>query len=199
MIKLQVQFSTNADKLGDMKFVQVKRTDKVALYKRLYPDGHIHSFEVFEVLTVKAGAKLPNGAVVAEDYEKYCTSNSKNAHFCADETQALVRYNELIAKIANRTVENVTDEVTAGEAVETLVSGVITSGKRGRKAVVRPEIVIPTTETFTLKDILALNSSWTQPTLYLAVKNHKGIKTVGTQPNNGGRGKPAVLYGVMTQ
>ena len=193
MIKLQTQFTTNADKTGDMTFEQVKRTSRVAMYKRTYPNGKLHSYEVFEIFVVKAGAKLPNGCVVAEDYEKYCTANSRNAYFCSSEARALIRYKELIAQIANRTIDNVTAETTVGEVVET--SGNVTRGKRGRKSVVRPEIVIPTTPTFTINDILKLNSSWTKPTLYLAVKSHSGIKFVGTKQNVGCRGKATNLYG----
>ena len=198
MIKLQTLFKMNADKTGEMTFEQVKRTDKVALYKRTYPDGRLHSYEVFEIFIVKAGAKLPNGVVVAEDYEKYCTANSRNAYFCNSEFRALIRYNELISQIAERTIINVADENTVSDDAETLVSEIVTTGKRGRKPVVRPALVFPTSKTWTMRELVTLNNAhWNQPTAYIELQKlikTNLIKISGEQNNTGNKGKPAKLY-----
>jgi hypothetical protein len=71
MKSLQKTFQTNADKMGTHQFTLIKRTSTVAMYRRDWLDGKLHSYEVFKVKTVKAGAPLPGGSFVQEDYESY--------------------------------------------------------------------------------------------------------------------------------
>jgi len=190
---LEKSFIKNCDGLGDHQFTYIKHHGNVYMYRRDYMDGKLHSYEVFESQLVKEGAALPNGETVKQGYMKYVTSNSRagTAYFCNEKGSADVRYDELIKKVEGRNTE--TTEDTTEEGVTTIV----TKGKRGRKAVARPEIVLPTSKSFTMKDLLAINKEWNQPTLYLAVKKSSKIKVVGTQPNSGGRGKPAVTYSAV--
>ncbi len=72
MKTLEKQFVFNADKCGDQIFTQVKREGNVCMYRRQkIAGGPIQSFEVFVTKVVKAGAPLPGGGQVAEDYEQY--------------------------------------------------------------------------------------------------------------------------------
>ena len=208
MIKLQEKFTKNADQTGDMNFEQVRRTDRVAMFKRSYLDGRDHSYEVFEVMTVKAGAKLPNGEVVPEDYEKYVTANSRpgTAFFCRDEVAADARFKELVVKIGARTEDTTLALVTDGdvgfpvgkliEVVGSMVE-VKPKGRPGRPATPRPDVQFPTTEQWTMKDLLGLNSAWTQPLLYFKLKDaiKNGILSEVGQIASG-RGKPAKIYAI---
>jgi hypothetical protein len=185
MKTLELSFTANVDKTGSMQFNQVKRDGNVALYERKYPDGRTHSFEVFEVKTIKAGAKLPNGEVVAEDYERYPGSAAfgKSAYSVNSQERADVRFEQLKVYVAGKQ--------TATDDDEPVVS------KAGRKAVIRPEIVFPEVNPWKMKDLLALNPVWTQPLLYLALQKAitGGVaKCVGELKVAGARGKPAKLY-----
>ncbi len=71
MKKLEKSFVGNYDRVGNTRFVQVKRTSDVAMYRRENMDGSLRSFEVFIVKNRKKGDALPNGAVEKEDRECY--------------------------------------------------------------------------------------------------------------------------------
>tara|TARA_R110000868_G_scaffold404172_1_gene682076 strand:- start:1112 stop:1459 length:348 start_codon:yes stop_codon:yes gene_type:complete len=73
---LKKEFVSNVDHCGDHKFVQLKRTNSIAVYARYKMDGWIFGYEVFKIKTVKAGSPLPNNTVVAEDYESYPGKNA---------------------------------------------------------------------------------------------------------------------------
>ena len=198
MKTLQTKFEANVDKTGVNTFEQIKRTNEVALYKRTRPTG-TEVFEVFIIKVVPKGAKLPGGAVVAEEYESYpgAASFGKSAYFCTNEDRADAHFGALVEKVANRTetLESAAFVSTVGEDVE--VSLEEPGCKRGRKAVIRPAIVFPTTEQWTMKDLVGINSEagWNQPLLYLAIKNNPQVVEVGEV--KGGRGKPAKIYKVL--
>ena len=193
MKTLQLTFVSNNDATGDATFTQLKRTDKVALYKRVWNARPTHvAYEAFEVKVIQEGAALPGGNFVKETYEVYPGANAfgKTAYCCATEWQGEARFDELVKRINDR-------GSVAEDVVEAVESGPVVKGKRGRPSVSRPAVIVPETEKFTMKEILALNPSYTQPSLYLAVKADSRIKAVGTQANSGGRGKPSVLYGLV--
>ena len=104
MKKLQETFVMNADKCGNHNFTQIRRENGIALYRRnRVNDNRFHSFEVFIVRIVKAGASLPGGGSVVEDYEQYPGSSTfgrtawsisgreENALACANK-----KFNELL-------------------------------------------------------------------------------------------------------
>lgn len=102
MIRLEEKFVKNADFTGEHTFTLVKRTEDVALYSRHKEDGALFGYEVFLVKIVKEGAKLPNGTVVEESYEKYATKNTigPSGYFCSNIESALKRYDQLLVKAA---------------------------------------------------------------------------------------------------
>ncbi len=224
MKKLELSFETNADQTGKMRFIQLERCDTVALYRRDRLDGTTFSYELFKIKVVKAGTKLPNGKVVEEDYEKYPTKHNFGvwAWEFKSLTIAVNNYNRVKQDIADAAesdliatadietpdesemvtldratgeiIGGVTESVTIGE--NTLEVETVSTGKRGRKAAVRPEIKYPSV-TFTMKDLLSVNAEWSQPLLYIklqeAISENK-IMDLGNVPNHSGRGKPAKQY-----
>lgn len=69
---LEKTFEMNADKCGNHTFTQVRREGNVCMYRRnRVTNNRLHSVEVFLAKVIKAGAKLPGGGVVMEDYEQY--------------------------------------------------------------------------------------------------------------------------------
>ena len=186
------EFSANNDGSGVCKFALVKKDDatNTMIYSRTWPTGH-SEFETFIPKFIKAGSPLPGGNTVQEDYFAYPGSAAfgRTAYSCTNLERAEVRFTELVTAAANKALVN-------EDVVEDLTSNKVTTGKRGRPAVSRPVVVIPTTTTFTMKEILTVNPAYTGPSLYLAVKGDARIKVVGSQPNSGGRGKPSVVYGL---
>lgn len=75
MIQLQKEFIKNVDCCGDHKFIQVYREDNFAIYERRRLTGEYFAHEIFKIVTIKAGAKLPGNLVVEEDYERYPSKN----------------------------------------------------------------------------------------------------------------------------
>ena len=71
MKKLQKEFTANYDKVGNNKFVQLRKEDGVAMYERLNMDGTHRIYEVFIVKVVEKGTPLPGGNKVQETYEQY--------------------------------------------------------------------------------------------------------------------------------
>jgi hypothetical protein len=192
MKTLEKTFTANYDKTGSMQFTEQKREGNVACYERKYPDGRLHSYEVFEVKVIKAGAKLPNGAVVAEDYERYpgAASFGKGAYSVNTQERADFRYEELKTTLSNRPPAEVNAD---GDEV-------VVVRKAGRKAVIRPEMTFPEAEKWTMKDLLALNPAYTPPLLYVALQKKiaaKVVQCVGEQRVAGARGKPAKIYSLV--
>lgn len=99
MITLEKEFVSNYDKSGNNKFIQVKRNNKAAVYRREKMDGKIVGFEVFKIKVQPAGTKFPNGVVTTEDQEKYPTANvfGKWAWFVNSEIRANVWFDRISA------------------------------------------------------------------------------------------------------
>lgn len=116
---LQPVFLTNADGCGDHIFTQIKRSGNVCLYRRnKASDGRIMAYEVIITKTIKAGAPLPGGSVVANDYENYPGKSQfgKAAWFCVDEQSAddkfekLIKDTTVLVSIVEVSTEEVKDE-----------------------------------------------------------------------------------------
>jgi len=109
---LRVDFTTNADKMGDTDFHQLRKEKNVALYRRHTLTGALVGFEVFQVKTVPAGTLLPNGVTVQENYESYPRSKSfgKTAWFIFGpdaESRANLRFEKLLTESVTEMAEEV--------------------------------------------------------------------------------------------
>ena len=178
---LRTEFVANYDKCGDNKFIQVKLTDKSAVYRREYMDGRLKSFEVFKIKVVEAGAPLPNGKVVEESYVVYPGGQSfgKTAWEYKNLAAAMDKFNELEAVVK-----------------QPVVAGV--KGKRGRQAVARPDLIFPNSH-FTMNDILKLNVLYSKPTMYVTLSKllaNGKLKVVDKIRPSNGRGKAMNVFSV---
>ena len=183
MKKLEKTFVGNYDRVGNTRFVQVKRTKEVAMYRRENMDGSVRSYEVFLVKTRKKGDALPNGAVEKEDRECYPGTSAfgRIAYDCKTEDQAETRYDELIER-AKDLLEAQEESVKTGKRV-----------KVSRKKKV--DVKLPSGK-FTMKMLMS-EYQLPQPTLYLIVKKwiaEAKVGVVDSVRNESGRGKPALVY-----
>ncbi len=180
MKTLEYTFVSNQDQMGNMNFKQVRREGDVAMYERSWPNGDFHSYEVFIVQSVKAGAKLPNGASVKETYERYPTKNAfgKTAYAIVAKVNADERFEELKEDVKYKKENPGT--------------------RRGRKSKATAEVIVPS-GSFTMFDLTEKNfkNGWTKPRLYLKLQElikDGTVKCIGDQPNVRRRGKPAKVY-----
>lgn len=193
---LQEEFKSNVDQTGLQTFKQIKISDAAAIYQRIRSDGTTHSFEAFKIKVVKAGAKLPGGLTVQEDYVSYPGKNSfgKTAYSCKSLSAAEARYDELIKKASDAEAEAdevLVDEVIGGEKVKSEKSS--TGGKRGRKAIDRSSIKVPK-DKFTIKQLELLNPTLSFALLYQHIRGLLGIEYKISGTITGGRGKPKIIY-----
>jgi len=183
MKKLEKSFVGNYDRVGNTRFVQVKRTNTVAMYRREHMDGQLKSYEVFLVKTRKKGDALPNGAVEKEDRECYPGTSAfgRIAYDCKTESQAEERYDELI----NRAQE-------LSDAKEESVK----TGKKVRpKKQKKVDVVLPKGK-FTMKMLVA-ETGMSQPVLYIMLQNlvKQGVvQEVERVRVEGQRGRATVVY-----
>lgn len=183
MKKLEKSFVGNYDRVGNTRFVQVKRTDDVAMYRRENMDGSIRSYEVFLVKNRKKGDALPNGAVEKEDRECYpgTAMFGRIAYDCKTEEQAETRYDELIERAVELKAAAAESKATGKRVI-----------RRNKKKV---DIQLPKGK-FTMKMLIA-ETGMTQPVLYLIVQNLiKTGKVVEVERIRveGQRGKASVVY-----
>jgi hypothetical protein len=191
MKTLEKTFVMNADKCGNHTFTQVRREGNVCLYRRnRLSDGRYSCFEVFITKVVKAGAPLPGGGQVAEDYEQYpgAASFGRTAwSICGVEAvaerRALTIFDELV-KGKTKTVEV---EETGGEEAETMPVARVVKGEVTLKLPEKP---------FTQKELAAYNGFDNYKIVYSDLQKmllNGTLKVVGTR--EAGRGKPAKLFG----
>lgn len=183
MKKLEKTFVGNYDRVGNTRFVQVKRTREVAMYRRENMDGSVRSYEVFLVKTRKKGDALPNGAVEKEDRECYPGTSAfgRIAYDCKTEDQAETRYEELIER-AKDLLEAQEESVKTGKRV-----------KVSRKKKV--DVVLPKGK-FTMKMLVA-ETGMSQPVLYIMLQNlvKQGVvQEVERVRVEGQRGRATVVY-----
>lgn len=187
MKKLEKQFVMNADKVGDNKFIQVKRTDDVAMYRRERLDGEIKGYEVFIVKRRHKGDPLPGGQVEKEDRECYPGANAfgKIAYDCRTEEAAEERYEQMIRKAKD-------SQDAKEEAART--------GKpnKGRRSKAKVSVPLPKDKRFTMKLLMQM-TQYSQPQLYPILQQwvKSGVVTVVGKEKAEGRGKPSLVYEVV--
>lgn len=175
MKMLEKTFQASNDGNEIHTYTQLKRTDKVAMYKRERVSGKVYGYEVFEIKTIKKGAKLPNGKVEEEDREAYPGGKSfgkKNSYFCNSEHRAEVRYEEVVESIDSRQQNNDEDN---------------------------EDFQFPDGN-FTINDLCELNPSYGKPNIYADIQKmiKDGlVKKVGEMSNSSGRGKKMIVYTVV--
>ena len=191
MKKLQKEFTGNFDRVGNTKFIQIKKENGVAIYERQNMDGSTRSYEVFIVKTVLKGTPLPNGKFVEESYQAYpgCAAFGKTAYDCKTIDSAEKRFDELVKKVK--------DSADAKE--EAAKTG--TPVKRGRKAGPKMNVKMPFNKGS--KFTIGMLSTYTGiNTVYIrkAVTewlNDSVISVNGSVKNETGRGKPSTEYVVV--
>jgi len=186
MKKLEKSFVGNYDRVGNTRFVQVKRTSDVAMYRRENMDGSVRSYEVFLVKMRKKGDPLPNGAVEKEDRECYPGSAvfGRIAYDCKTEDQAEARYEELIERAVELKAAAAESKATGKRVV-----------RRNKKKV---DIQLPKGK-LTMKMLVA-ETGMTQPVLYLILQNlikEGKVVEVERVRVEGQRGKASVVYSVV--
>lgn len=201
MKQIPTTFQSNNDKCGIATYTLVEKDEQTGtyLYERKFPN--YTAWEVFTAKIVKAGSPLPNGTTVQEDYVQYPGSSlfgKGSAYSCNSLERAEIRFLELIDRAKGLMgISTPVSETDVDEKSDEVEVGVVHRGGKGRKAAVRPAIEFPS-KTFKMKELLELNKDgWTQGTLYIEVQKLLGNNTLqvaGTEKNEGGRGKKAVLY-----
>lgn len=179
---LEKEFTQNADKRGNNKFVQVKRNDTAAIYRRYAMDGRPLEFEVF---TIRQAGGCEIFGKHYDRYEAYpgAAAFGKTAWSTPFEDRA------------NEIFEMLTKGDKPGQSTEPSVVRVKNvGGKRGRKRVVRLAVVLPKKK-FCMKELLSLNTTWSHPTLYFELRRMiKAKKVVEADRVSMGRGRPTVFY-----
>lgn len=190
MKKLQKEFTANYDRVGNTKFVQIKKENGVAIYERQNMDGSLRSYEVFVVKVVEKGTPLPGGNTVQETYEQYpgCAAFGKTAYDCKSIDSAEKRFDELVKKV--KTSNDAKEEsIKTGKPI-----------KRGRKASAKMNVKMPLNKGS--KFTISMLSTYTGINTVFIRKavnewlSSGAIITSGTVKPEGGRGKPAIEYTV---
>jgi hypothetical protein len=188
MKKLQKEFTANYDRVGNTKFIQIKKENGVAIYERQNMDGSFRSYEVFVVKVVPKGTALPGGNSVQETYEQYpgCAAFGKTAYDCKTIASAEERFDELVKKV----------KCSNDAKEESIKTGVPV--KRGRKASTKMNVkmTLKKDSKFTIN---MLNTYTGVNTVYIrkAVNEwlESGVITInGTVKSENGRGKPSIEY-----
>ena len=188
MKKLQKEFTGNFDRVGNTKFIQLKKENGVAIYERQNMDGSTRSYEVFIVKVIEKGTALPGGNSVQETYEQYpgCAAFGKTAYDCKTIASAEERFDELVKKV----------KCSNDAKEESIKTGVPV--KRGRKASTKMNVkmTLKKDSKFTIN---MLNTYTGVNTVYIrkAVNEwlESGVITInGTVKPESGRGKPSIEY-----
>ena len=188
MKKLQKEFTANYDRVGNTKFIQIKKENGVAIYERQNMDGSFRSYEVFVVKVIEKGTALPGGNSVQETYEQYpgCAAFGKTAYDCKTIASAEERFDELVKKV----------KCSNDAKEESIKTGVPV--KRGRKASTKMNVkmTLKKDSKFTIN---MLNTYTGVNTVYIrkAVNEwlESGAITVsGVVKSENGRGKPSIEY-----
>ena len=188
MKKLQKEFTGNFDRVGNTKFIQLKKENGVAIYERQNMDGSTRSYEVFIVKVIEKGTALPGGNSVQETYEQYpgCAAFGKTAYDCKTIASAEERFDELVKKV----------KCSNDAKEESIKTGVPV--KRGRKASTKMDVKM-TLKKDSKFTISMLNTYTGVNTVYIrkAVNEwlESGVITInGTVKSENGRGKPSIEY-----
>jgi len=187
MKQLETQFVSGEGgfSIDPLTYTQIVRSDKAAIYSRSR-DGRIKDYEVIKIRVLKKGTKIFQ-KVLEDDEEQYATTSlwGKFGWSFGNLTSAQNKY----------------DELNTEPVVEETVEGYDAEPKRGRTAKVRGEVSYPTTDKWTVKDILTINLDYDQPTISLFLKKQiegNKVKLVGqVEKADGQRGKSANLYSLV--
>jgi hypothetical protein len=200
---LETQFISGAGGYSSdpLTYTQVARNDNFAVYERSR-DGKVKDYEVFRIKVLKAGTCIFQ-QVLAEDEEQYATSSSfgKTAWSFTGgigaKGVAMAKFDSL-TKAWNEPDEEETPDTE--ENFKNLVNVALGTEprRRGRQAIERPDLVFPSTETWTMKDLLALNPApWSQPLAYVELQKRiesGEVVEAGRIFPPGGRGRASVVY-----
>lgn len=178
----------NADKCGNHTFTQVRREKNVAAYRRnKVTNNHFEGFEVFLIKVVKAGAALPGGGKVAEDYEQYPGSSAFGKHAWSiggAEKDAEKRAMKLFDSLLKTEIPVVVEAET--EETETVPVARVVRGEVTLKLPDNP---------FTQRELAAANDLENYKAVYSDLQKmlKSGVlKVVGEK--QAGRGKAAKLF-----
>ena len=190
MKKLQKEFTGNFDRVGNTKFIQIKKENGVAIYERQNMDGSTRSYEVFIVKVIEKGTALPGGNSVQETYEQYpgCAAFGKTAYDCKTIVSAEERFDELVKKV----------KCSNDAKEESIKTGVPV--KRGRKASVKMNVkmTLKKDSKFTI-NMLTTYTGVNIVYIRKAVNEwlESGVITIsGVVKPESGRGKPSIEYTV---
>jgi hypothetical protein len=190
MKKLQKEFIGNFDRVGNTKFIQLKKENGVAIYERQNMDGSFRSYEVFVVKVIEKGTALPGGNSVKETYEQYpgCAAFGKTAYDCKTIVSAEERFDELVKKV----------KCSNDAKEESIKTGVPV--KRGRKASVKMNVkmTLKKDSKFTI-NMLTTYTGVNIVYIRKAVNEwlESGVITIsGVVKPESGRGKPSTEYTV---
>jgi len=176
---LKKEFIHNADKCGDNKFVQIKRQDGVAMYQRFDLENNSKGYEVFLIKVIKEGTPLPNGSCVEESYERYPGSAQFGKTAFAPYT--LKSANDHFNKLLKRYSDTSTP-------------------KRGRQSKYADVTVTVPIGKFTMKqwvDESGCDYFFLRKKIKPLIKTGK-VKKVGEQKNSKGKGKPQIVYQLIS-
>ena len=186
MKQLDTEFVSGIDGFSatPLTYKQIVRNANYAIYQRSR-DGVVKDYEVIKIRVLKQGTQIFQN-IIEEDTEQYAVTSSwgRCGWSFGNLTAAQNKYIDLT------NAQNAIEEVE-GYDVNAPV-------KRGRTAKVRAEVTYPTTDKWTVSDILTINLDYDRPTISLFLKkqieNNK-VKLVGhAEKSDGQRGKPANIY-----
>lgn len=175
---LEKKFVKNCEGVGDTTFEQIKKQSvgsvNVYIYNRYKENKSFNKFEVFIAKQRFKGQPLPAGNVEAEDREQYPTANAFG--FTAKEANTLIAAESFFKEFVKKA-----------------------NAKEGDESPKRAGLDYPKGN-FSMKDLLAKNSDWSQPSAYIQVRKDidaKVVKEVGRVKSESGRGKPSVVYHII--
>lgn len=189
MKKLEKKFVMNADKVGNNNFVQLKRSDGVAMYERSDMDKRIKSYEVFIIKTVLKGAALPGGKFVEESYEQYPAKSvfGKTAYDLKTLATAEEKFEELVIRAKN-SIESKEVSIKTGKP------------NKGKRSSNTTKFALPLAKgtKFTMKFLMNVTGI-TQPILQVLTKNWiaEGVIDIAGIIKSEGRGRPSIEYIVV--
>jgi len=185
---LETEFVKNCDHRGDNTFKQVKLNEFAAIYQRFDMEGKPLEFEVFAIK--EAGGT----EIFGKFYEKYIQYPGANAFGrTAWSVNSIQRAQQIFDEITNGKGLRKQGQSAAKPILVKLKK---VGGGRGRPKVVRPELVLPKKQ-FCMKDLLAVNTGYSQPVLYIdLMKLVKSNEVVEAERKAMGRGRPVVFYKV---
>jgi hypothetical protein len=170
-----------------LTYTQIHRDGKYAVYERSL-NGKIKDYETIVIRTLKAGTQIFK-QILTEDEERY-PGTSQWGHYAwsfGNRTAALNKLNELLNA-----------ETTPVKSIE--IKALVSTPKKskGRPKSNRPTLIFPThQDTFTIKQLLAINNQWTQPLAYIEIQKQikEGNITIHSRTkSSSGRGRATVNY-----